>query len=83
MKSPKTSHRQLPADTKNKLIGAVEAGESVAQAARCYDIKKDTAHSIMKKYKVTGSTENLLCSGRPPKLMDADKCHIVQTAQKQ
>ena len=80
MKSPKTSRRQLPADTKNKLIGVVEAGESVAQAARCYDIKEDTACSIMKKYKVTGSTENLLHSGRPPKLTDADKRHIVRTA---
>ena len=84
MRSPKTtSRRQLPANTKNKLIGAVEAGESVAQAARCYDIKEDAACSIMKKYKVTGSTKNLLRSGRPPKLTDADKHHIVRTARKQ
>ena len=82
IKSPKTSRQQLPTDTKNKLIGAVEAGESVAQAACRYDIKEDTARSIIKKYKVTGSTENLLCSGRPPKLTDADKRHIVQTARK-
>ena len=53
MASPKTSCRQLPTDTKIKLIRAINAGESVAKAARRYHVNEDTAHSIMKKYKAT------------------------------
>ena len=77
MESPKTRRRQLPADTKNKFIGAVEAGESITQAAQHYNIKEDIAQSIVKKYKATGSTENLPRTGHPLKLTETDKHHIV------
>jgi len=83
MASPKTSRRQLPADIKNKLIGAIDAGESVAKAARHYHINENSACSIVKKYNSTGSTKNLPCSGRPLKMAEGDKCLIVQAARKQ
>ena len=81
--SPKTSHQQLPTNTKNKLIGTIDVEESVAKAARRYLVNKNTTRSIMKKYKATGSTENLPCFGCPPKLTEANKCYIVRTARKQ
>ncbi|PPQ93392.1 hypothetical protein CVT25_015920 [Psilocybe cyanescens] len=83
MTSPKTGYCQLPSETKNKLIGAVDAGESIAQAARRYKVNEDTARSIIKKYKATESTENLPRSGHPQKLTETAKHHIIRTAQKQ
>jgi hypothetical protein len=42
-----------------------------------------SACSIVKKFKKTGSTENRPRTGCPPKLTEADKQHITQTARKQ
>jgi transposase len=59
MKPPKTQRHELSPARKNKFIGAVIAGKSIAQAARLFDIKDPTARSIWKKYEKTGSAENL------------------------
>ena len=69
----KTDHRQLPSHVKDQFIGAVSAGEPVSQAATRFGINIHTGRSIVNKFKKTGSTENRLRSGRPPKLTEADK----------
>ena len=42
-----------------------------------------TARNIIKKFQRQGNTENAQHSGRPPKLTDADKRHLIRTARKQ
>ena len=83
MHDAKTTRRQLSSVKKNRLIGAVLGGQSVARAARLFDIKDSTARSIMKKYYETGDAENRPRSGRPPKLTEYDRRHIIRTAKKE
>jgi transposase len=82
MPEPKTSRRQHSSATKNLFIGAVLGGQDIAQAARKFGLKDSTARSIMKKYNATGTAENRPRSGRPTKLTDTAKRHIVRTARK-
>ena len=83
MPAPRTSRHQHSSTTKNLFVGAVLGGQTIAQAALHFGLKDSTARSIMKKYYTMGTTENQPCSGRPPKLTDADKHYIIRTAQKQ
>ena len=83
MPAPKTSQHQLDSATKNLFVGAVLGGQTIAQAASHFGLKDSTARSIMKKYFMTGTTENQPRSGRPSKLTNADKCLIIRTARKQ
>ena len=83
MTPPKTSRRQHSPATKNRLIGAVEAGESVAKAAARLGLSDSTARDIIKKFEKNGNTENEQRSGRPQKLTNADKRHLIRTARKQ
>jgi transposase len=82
MPEPKTSRRQHSSATKNLFIGAVLGGQDIAQAAQKFGLKDSTARSIMKKYNATGTAENRPRSGRPTKLTDTAKRHIVRTAHK-
>lgn len=68
---------------KNRLIGAILGGKNIAQSARLVDIPYNTALDIWKKYKNTGSTCNLPCSGRPKKVTDHTKRQIVRAATKE
>lgn len=68
--------------TKNRLIGAIESGLSVAKAAELVGMPKSTAYDIKNKFKKTGSTANLRRSGRPKKLSEAGKRLIVRNAIK-
>jgi transposase len=79
MPEPKTSRRQHSSATKNLFIGAVLGGQDIAQAAQKFGLKDSTARSIMKKYNATGTAENRPRSGRPTKLTDTAKHHIVRT----
>ena len=77
MPKPKTTRRQHSSATKNLFVGAVLGGQDVAEAAHQFGLKGSTARSILKKYNTTGTTENQPRSGRPTKLTDVDKCHII------
>ena len=82
MPKPKTTRRQHSAATKNLFVGAVLGGQDVAEAVHQFGLRGSTACSILKKYNMTGTTETQPHSGCPTKLMDVDKCHIIQEAQK-
>lgn len=82
MTSPKTSRCQHSSATKNLFVGAVLGGQDIAEAARQFGLKHSTARSILKKYNATGTTENQPRSGRPTKLTDVDKRHIIREARK-
>ena len=77
MPKPKTTRHQHSATTKNLFIGAVLGGQDVAEAAHQFGLKGSTTRSILKQYNMTGTTENQPRSGRPMKLTDVDKRHII------
>lgn len=74
---------EIDSETKNQFIGAVNAGQKVAQAARHYGIKTSTARNITAKFRNTGSVKNLPRSGRPRALTSADKRHLIRAVRKE
>ena len=77
-----TSRIQLDSPRKNRLIGAIQSGLSIAKAARNHGIKKSTAHDIWKKFCLTGSTHNLPRSGRPKKVTARVSRVLIQESKK-
>ncbi|GLB43950.1 putative encoded by [Lyophyllum shimeji] len=69
--------------TKNRFIGAVEAGLNIPSAAALIGLPASTAYKIAAKYKATGSTSNRRRSGRPKKLSEAGKRLLTRTAVKE
>jgi transposase len=67
---------------KNRLIGAIQAGKTIAQAAETVDIPFGTAKKIWAKFQKTGSTTNRPRSGRPPKVDEHMHRLIVWKARK-
>lgn len=82
MPQSENHRRQHGTPKKNQLVGAIRAGKSIAESSLLFSIPYSTARDIWKRYKNTGSTENYLRSGRPTKLSDVMKRHIIQTALK-
>ncbi|CAA7270967.1 unnamed protein product [Cyclocybe aegerita] len=83
MPEPKTERHQYPSSIKDKFIGAVLTGTTVAKAARVFHIHDSAARYIWKKYKTTGSTENLPRSGCPHKLDNTVERHIIRIARRE
>jgi len=68
---------------KNRVIGAILAGEKIAEAARMFHLPWSTTDDIWKRYQKRGDTKNLPRPGRPPKLSDADTRQIVRLLRKE
>ena len=66
---------------KNRLIGAIQAGKSIPQAAQIADIPYGTAKKIWSKYCTTGSTKNWQRSGCPSKVTERTKRALVRTVR--
>lgn len=54
---------------------------TVSEAAQTRQIPKSTAYDLWKKYQSTGSMDHLPKSGRPRKLTDRAKRHIIRDAK--
>ena len=80
MEECKTPRTQYDTPTKNRLVGAIEAGKSVREAGRMFGVKKSTADRIWKRYKSSGNTENLPRSGRPTEVSERTKRLVLRTA---
>lgn len=74
---------EISSQTKIQFIGAVNAGQTVAAAARHYGINESSARNISTRFRNTGSVENLPRSGRPRALTDADKRYLIRATQKE
>lgn len=68
MRHNKTKRVQHDTPRKNRLVGQVEAGRSIPEAAKENQIPQSTAYSIVDRYRTTGSTDNKPRSGRPSKV---------------
>ncbi|KAJ3738738.1 hypothetical protein DFH05DRAFT_751230 [Lentinula detonsa] len=62
------SRAQHSSPKKNRLIGAIQAGKTIPQAAEFTGIPHGSAKKIWAQYKKTGSTSNRRRSGRPKKI---------------
>ena len=74
------SYTRHDSPKKNRFIGAVSAGLSIAEAANKENIPISTAYHIWNKYKTTSSTHSLPRSGRPPKITERTERQVVREA---
>ena len=61
-----------------KIIGMHEGGISYAAIGRKFRISEDTVRKICNRQKINSSGESAPRSGKPPKLNDRDRRHIVR-----
>jgi transposase len=66
---------------KSKLIGAIQCGVAVPEAARSFGFPRSTAYKIKKRFKETGSVTDKPRSGRPPRLDERGKRHLALLAR--
>ena len=62
-----SSHIYHDSPKKIRFIGAMQAGQSLTEAANNFDIPKQTASDLWKKFQKMGSTHAHPRSGRPSK----------------
>jgi transposase len=76
-----SSHIYHDSPKKNRFIGAIQAGQSLTEAANNFNIPKQTASDLWKKFQKTGSTHAHPRSGRPSKISARMKRTIVREAR--
>jgi transposase len=76
-----SSHIYHDSPKKNRFIGAIQAGQSLTEAANNFNIPKQTASDLWKKFQKTGSTHARPRSGRPSKISARMKRTIVREAR--
>lgn len=59
--------RSLPKQIKEKIIEALNNGDSLSEVSRRFDIPKQTVYSIKKRFQERGHLDNMSKSGRPKK----------------
>ena len=77
---PRNSQHDSP--TKNRFIGAVQAGQTISQAAHENSIAQQAGSDLWQKYQETGSTTNRHRSGRPKKLTSRTVSEVVRDSKK-
>jgi transposase len=78
-----SSRHEWDSSIKDRVVGAIVTGDiKVTTAARREGVPIQTARDWVKKFKATGSTENLPRSGRPTKLGPQARRLVVRKAQK-
>jgi transposase len=79
---PKTARRELEQSTKDKIIGMDITGWSCRKIAEKLDLDPSTVTKVVKRYKLSGSTENSARPGRPKKMTERDHRHLVDNVKK-
>lgn len=59
--------RSLPKQMKEKIIEALNNGDSLSEVSRRFAIPKQTVYSIKKRFQERGHLDNMSKSGRPKK----------------
>jgi len=67
---------------RGRCVGAHDGGMSIRRIADLYNIPKTTVHRIIYEFEEHGVIKAQPRSGRPHKLDDWDKCHLVQLVEK-
>lgn len=77
-------HRsQLDTPLKNRIVGHIEATQSVAKASAYYQVAWSTCHDVFHWYQETGTTSNLPRSGWPTILSPRGQRRFGRTALKE
>lgn len=66
---------------KNRLIGAIQAGLSIRQAASNLGIPDSTASDLWRKFQQTGTTHTRPRSGRPSKITNRARRSVIREAR--
>jgi transposase len=68
-------------DIKGQIVGMSNSGKSARQIGRELGIPDTTVSYIIRRFKETGSNENLPRSGRPHILTERDKNHLERASK--
>nr|XP_042903079.1 uncharacterized protein LOC122270307 [Parasteatoda tepidariorum] len=71
---------EIPGSTREKIICLRELGKSYRDIGKKLKLSFSTVRSIIKKVEETGSTKNKPRSGRPVKVNDRERRHVVKMA---
>jgi transposase len=74
---------EVSANKKGQIIGLTIAGKSIWQIENELAVPKSTIADIVKRFKETGSNENMPRSGHPPILTKRDKNHLAIELKRQ
>ena len=74
--------KELSKQLRNKVVERHRSGEGYKKISKALNIPWSTVKSIIKKWKVYGTTQNLLRAGRPPKLNSRVRMALVREASK-
>ena len=66
---------------KAMLVGAVQSGKTIPEAAKLFHFPRTTAYEIYNRFKKTGSVSDRPPAGRPPKLNDRAQRHLVRLSR--
>ncbi|XP_063289790.1 uncharacterized protein LOC134574588 isoform X2 [Pelobates fuscus] len=66
-------NKELSKQDRDLVVEKYQSGLGYKKISRTVNIPRSTVHSIIKKWKVYGTTENLRREGRPPKIGNRDQ----------
>ena len=78
----KTARRELEKSTKDMIVGMNIAGQSGLSIAAQLNLAPTTVKKVIRRYKLSSSTENCPRSGRPKKMTERDHRHLVNDVKK-
>ena len=74
--------RELTSDLRSQIIGLYRGMHTFGQMSKILEIPRSTVQSVVGKWRSTGSTLNLMRSGRPRKLSLRDVRNLRKTIQR-
>src|SRR3954447_20050679 len=74
--------RELSEFERGRIIGAHDAGMSLGEIGKMYDVPKSTVNDIIKAFENHGFTKPQPRSGRPKILNNRDERHLIQMVNK-
>ena len=60
-----TKKKELPSALRNLAIGLIRGGHKISEISHILHINISTLHYLVRKWRTTGSTENISRCGRP------------------
>jgi transposase len=73
--------KELSMELKGQIIGMANSGKSARQIGSELGIADTTISYVLRRFRMTGSNENMSRSGRPSILTERDKNHLERTAK--
>jgi transposase len=78
----KTKSRELSTEVKKMIVKSVEMGGKISNLAQTLSIPRTTIHSVIKKFRNTGSVENVPRKGRKKLFTERDGNAVLRLVKK-